>query len=96
MREAEFQARLGRKFTHTTDSNHGLPVAKNIQRRHFKPKRANMAWVSEISYVRTASAWLYLAAVLDWRSKPCKKTSRLSKEFISVSKKNLATTLRSL
>jgi len=54
-----------RKFIHTTDSRHGLPVAENVLARQFEPARANVAWVSDITYIRTRSGWLYLAAVLD-------------------------------
>jgi transposase InsO family protein len=30
---------------------------------------ANQAWVSDITYIRTRSGWLYLAAVLDLYSR---------------------------
>ncbi len=39
-----------RKFLHTTDSRHELPIA-------------------DITYIRTRSGWLYLAAVLDLYSR---------------------------
>ena len=58
-----------RKFTHTTDSRHGLPIADNVLNRHFTPATANAAWVSDITYIRTRSGWLYLAAVLDLYSR---------------------------
>jgi putative transposase len=54
-----------RKFIHTTDSRHDLPVAENVLARQFEPDCANVAWVSDITYIRTRSGWLYLAAVLD-------------------------------
>jgi putative transposase len=54
-----------RKFIHTTDSKHDLPVAANILNREFAPATANAAWVSDITYIRTRSGWLYLAAVMD-------------------------------
>ena len=57
-----------RKFTHTTDSRHGLPVFGNVLDRRFKADRPNWAWVSDITYIRTRSGWLYLAAVLDLHS----------------------------
>ena len=58
-----------RKFIHTTDSRHGLPIADNVLNRHFTPATANAAWVSDITYIRTRSGWLYLAAVLDLYSR---------------------------
>jgi putative transposase len=54
-----------RKFIHTTDSCHRLPVAQNVLDRQFEPVAANLAWVSDITYIRTQSGWLYLAAVMD-------------------------------
>jgi len=54
-----------RKFIDTTDSRHALPVAENVLTRRFAPATANTAWVCDITYIRTRSGWLYLAAVLD-------------------------------
>jgi transposase InsO family protein len=54
-----------RKFIHTTDSRHTLPIADNVLDRQFKPAAANMSWVADITYIRTRSGWLYLAAVMD-------------------------------
>lgn len=65
MRSNGLQARWGRKFVHTTDSRHELPVAGNVLNRRFKPARPNEAWASDITYVRTRSGWLYLAVVMD-------------------------------
>ena len=58
-----------RKFIHTTGSRHGLPIADNVLNRHFTPATANAAWVSDITYIRTRSGWLYLAAVLELYSR---------------------------
>ena len=33
--------------------------------RQFNKPLPNQAWVSDITYIRTRSGWLYLAAVLD-------------------------------
>ena len=54
-----------RKFIHTTDSNHALPIADNVLDRQFAPAMANQSWVADITYIRTRSGWLYLAAVMD-------------------------------
>jgi len=59
------RARWRRKFTHTTDSRHGLAVADNVLQRQFSPDKPNQTWASDITYVRTRSGWLYLAVVLD-------------------------------
>lgn len=57
------------KFIHTTNSKHDMPVAENILNREFAPVQANSAWVADITYIRTRSGWLYLAAVLDLYSR---------------------------
>lgn len=54
-----------RKFIHTTDSRHTLPIADNLLNRQFEPAKPNAAWVSDITYIRTGSGWLYLAVVMD-------------------------------
>ena len=54
-----------RKFVHTTDSRHDLPVAPNLLNREFDPVSPNAAWVADLTYIRTGAGWMYLAAVLD-------------------------------
>ena len=58
-----------RKFVHTTDSKHSMPVSNNVLARQFDRPQPNQAWVCDITYVRTRSGWLYLAAVLDLHSR---------------------------
>ena len=65
MRDNGLQTRWRRKFVHTTDSRHKLPVAGNVLDRRFNPARPNAAWVCDMTYIRTRSGWLYLAVVLD-------------------------------
>nr|WP_051190038.1 IS3 family transposase [Laribacter hongkongensis] len=65
MREHRLRTAWRHKFVHTTDRRHGLPVAPNVLDRQFDPVTPNRAWVTDITYVRTRSGWLYLAAVMD-------------------------------
>ena len=65
MRKAALKPVWKRKFIHTTDSKHGLPVAANVLNRQFNPVAPNLAYVCDITYIRTGSGWLYLAIVLD-------------------------------
>ena len=58
-----------RKFVHTTDSKHTMPVSPNVLARQFEKPLPNQAWVSDITCIRTHSGWLYLAAVLDLHSR---------------------------
>ena len=65
MRKHGLRSVWRRKFVHTTDSKHALPISPNVLNRQFNPTRPNQAWVADITYIRTRSGWLYLAVVLD-------------------------------
>jgi len=65
MKTNGIQAIWKRKFVHTTDSRHDQPIADNVLDRQFMPTAANVAWVSDITYIRTRCGWLYLAVVMD-------------------------------
>ena len=65
MKKHQLRPTWKRKFVHTTDSNHDLPIASNILNRQFNPEAVNRAWVADITYIRTRRGWLYLAAVMD-------------------------------
>lgn len=65
MRANGLRSTWKRKFVHTTDSKHDLPIAENVLNRQFEPETVNTAWVADITYIRTRSGWLYLAVVLD-------------------------------
>jgi transposase InsO family protein len=59
------QARSRRRFTRTTDSKHGLPVAPNLLARCFEPSGPDESWGADLTYLPTAEGWLYLAVVED-------------------------------
>ena len=69
MRANQLRSVWRRKFIHTTDSKHTMPVSANVLNREFARALPNQAWVSDINYIRTRSGWLYLAAVLDLHSR---------------------------
>lgn len=48
----------------TTDSRHRFSMYPNLARR-LTPAGANQLWVADITYVRLAEAFVYLAVVLD-------------------------------
>ena len=49
----------------TTNSRHGLAVCENILSRIFPAEAGGQKWVSDITYLRTASGWVYLTVILD-------------------------------
>ena len=50
MRKAGLKPVWKRKFIHTTDSKHDLPIAANVLDRQFNPVAPNMAFVADITY----------------------------------------------
>ena len=80
------RAKAGAKFRpKTTDSNHRLPVYKNILEQEFSAERSNEKWVSDITCLDTAEGWLYLAVVIDLYSRKVVGWSmsvRMSKELV--------------
>ena len=54
-----------RKFVRTTDSRHTGRIAPNWLHQNFNVSAPNRVWVADITYIRTQSGWLYLAAVMD-------------------------------
>ena len=65
MREEGIVGRRKPRFRKTTDSNHKLPVAKNLLDRQFTVDEPDTAWVADITCVWTQQGWLYLAVILD-------------------------------
>jgi transposase InsO family protein len=58
-----------RGFRITTDSQHNLSVVPNVLGRRFAHWQPDQAWVGDVTHVRTAEGWLYLACVLDLASR---------------------------
>jgi putative transposase len=65
MKAAELVPVWKHKFIRTTDSKHTGRIAPNLLNQDFKISKMNTVWVADITYIRTQSGWLYLAAVMD-------------------------------
>jgi putative transposase len=65
MRKNGIEAKIFRKYRNTTESDHQREKSENLLNRVFSRQRVNEAWASDITYIRTAEGWLYLAAVMD-------------------------------
>ena len=65
MREAGLRARRKRRWAKTTDTRHSLSVAENLLNREFWAAGPGEKWVSDITYLRTSSGWLYLTVIID-------------------------------
>lgn len=53
----------------TTDSAHSLRVADNTLQRQFDVAHPQPAWAGDITYIATREGWLYLAVVIDLRTR---------------------------
>jgi transposase InsO family protein len=72
MKEQNLVMRKPRKFVATTDSGHALPVAQNLLNREYQVEAVaglNRAWAGDITYIPTVQGWLYVAVVLDLKSR---------------------------
>lgn len=69
MQAERLQGRHKRRFRTTTDSNHRSPIAANLLMRAFDVPAVNVAWATDLTYLRTLDGWLYLAAILDLYSR---------------------------
>ena len=66
MQEEGLKARVRKRFTCTTMSDHDQPVAGNLLDRQFTAAAANQRWVGDTTeFVIGESGTLYLAAILD-------------------------------
>lgn len=64
MNKYGLSATIRRQFVRTTDSAHGLPVYPNFI-MGMTLTGINQLWVADITYIRIATGFVYLAVVLD-------------------------------
>jgi putative transposase len=66
MRLDHLVGRPKRRFRiRTTDSRHAGPIAPQRLLNSAPPTRPDQIWVTDITYVRILTSWVYLAAVMD-------------------------------
>jgi putative transposase len=65
MRLHNLRALKPKRFVVTTDSDHEMPIAKNLLARTFEAETPDTRWTADITYIWTSQGWLYLAIILD-------------------------------
>ena len=58
-----------RRYRVTTDSNHSAPIAPNRLRKAFQASLSDQKWCADITYIPVEGGFIYLAAVLDIRTR---------------------------
>jgi putative transposase len=64
MRESDLLCRVKRRRVKTTDSRHRFPRYPNLI-KGMVITRLNQGWLSDITYIRIRTGFIYLAAILD-------------------------------
>jgi putative transposase len=64
MRESDLLCRVRRRWVRTTDSRHHFPRYHNLI-KGMRITRLNQVWLSDITYIRIRTGFVYLAAILD-------------------------------
>jgi putative transposase len=69
LRERGLRARNGKGFKYRPRTEARTNVSENLLGRKFAVDEPNRKWVSDITYIKVARTWLYLAVVLDLYSR---------------------------
>ena len=70
MRRAQLRARTRKAFRPCSRASLGAAgVVENLLKQQFQPPAPNRCWAGDITYIRTASGWRYLAVWIDLYSR---------------------------
>jgi len=64
MRESDLLCRVKRRWVNTTDSRHSFPRYPNLV-KGLTVSHLNQVWLSDVTYIRIRTGFVYLAAILD-------------------------------
>lgn len=70
MKENNLTCKIKKRYVVTTDSDHNLPVFKNLA-NNIIVSRLNQLWVADITYILLPSGHVYLAVIIDVYSRKC-------------------------
>lgn len=69
MRANGRRGRVRRRYRVTTDSNHSARIAPNRLQRAFQATLSDQKWCADITFIPVEGGFIYLAAVLDIRTR---------------------------
>jgi transposase InsO family protein len=65
MKRERIFSTVKKKYVVTTNSKHNYPIVPNLLQRNFTTNTSGTKWVSDITYIKVKSKWLYLKTVID-------------------------------
>lgn len=65
LRRLGLRSKAARKFKYKAEGATHHNVALNTLDRKFTPDKPNIAWVTDITYIKTSEGWLYLCVIID-------------------------------
>jgi HTH-like domain/Integrase core domain len=69
MRTAGLRGVHPRPYKRTTDSGRFNPALADLLHRDWSPPEPDLAWVGDVTYIKTWTGWAYLATVIDCYSR---------------------------